>query len=339
VIRQLLILQLLEASRRGLTIAELYHAVTESGADGCSERTLYRDVQLLQQVGFQLVETESRWTVYRQASNLQAWPLRPSEVLTLLLSEDLLPPSSAGVVGIALRDLRQRLMTRLTPEGRAMVKELRASNLATQMAPLHQTDHDRVFEAIDDAAGREHCLRLRYRTPGEATSERVVEPHLFWVHSGRPYLVAYCRAAQEFRTFAIQRVQSAEVLDEPFERRPGFDSLTFIQRGFGVLQGEPCEVHIEFGPEVAHLAHERLWHPSQQVAPGKQGAVVLNMTVAGLAEVAAWVASFGGRLRALGPESLIRAVRELHQGGLAAHAQGPRKAAQSQLDHSTRRAD
>ncbi|HEY6722745.1 MAG TPA: WYL domain-containing protein, partial [Polyangiaceae bacterium] len=224
-----------------------------------------------------------------------------------------------GTIGVALRDLRQRLMAELNPNSRAMVDELREAHRATLSAPLQSGDHDAVFTAIEDAFGKEHCLLLRYSTPGKGLSERVVEPHLFWVHQGRPYLVAYCRSAQTFRKFAVQRVQSAEVLDEAFDRRVGFDPVDFIERGFGMLHGDVHTIRVEFSAEVAHLARERRWHCTQQVTPAENGSVVLSITAAGLPEIAAWVASFGGKARALDPPALVHAVRKLHARGLEAH--------------------
>jgi len=240
-------------------------------------------------------------------------------VFTLLLSEDVLSPSNAGALGTLLHGLRQRLMASLTEAGRGMVEELRALSLASLAAPPANDDSGTVFEAIEDAVGREHCLRISYQAPGKAASKRVVEPHLFWVHAGRPYLVAYCRTRREFRTFAVQRILSAEVLDEPFERRADFDPKLFTQSGFGVLHGEVHRVQVRFSKDVVHLATERKWHPTQQVQLTTDGEALLSMRVAGLEEVAAWVASFGGKLCAIAPAKLVAAVRELHEQGLEAH--------------------
>ncbi len=313
VVRQLTILRALENARRGLTVAQLHELVP----DGCVLRTVYRDVEQLQQAGFPLVEEDGRWKV-TLASQRKAFPLQASEVFSLLLSEDLVTPTNAGALGSLLHDLRQRLMSSLTEAGRGMVEELRGSNLATLAAPS-VVHHMPVFDAIDDALGREHCLQLTYHPPGKPATERVVEPHLFWVHAGRPYLVAYCRTRHEFRTFAVQRIADAKVLDKAFERRTDFDPKSFTQRGFGVLHGDVHEVKVEFQPDVAHLAHERRWHSSQRVESAASGAALLTMRVAGLAEVAAWVASFGGKVRALAPKRLVAEVRDMHERGLSAH--------------------
>jgi predicted DNA-binding transcriptional regulator YafY len=317
VVRQLTLLRAIEAARRGLTIAELHDLLEEP----CNVRTVYRDVEQLQLAGFPLVETEGRWTVLHPSGSagLQAFPLQPSEVLALLLSEELLAPLGDGGLAQTHRELRRRLSAHLSPEGRAWVDELRHTVRATHAAPL-LTAEAAVLNALEDAYEREHCLRIVYATPGKEPAERVVEPHLFWVHAGRPYLVGYCRTAQGFRSFAVQRIHLAEVLDESFDRRTEFNPQEFTERGFGVLHGEPHAIVLEFSHEVAHLANERRFHVTQDVHVEPDGRAVLRMQAAGLPEVAAWLASFGGKVRALAPPELVTAVRALHERGLAVHA-------------------
>lgn len=175
-------------------------------------------------------------------------PLRSHEILTLLLTGDLLEPIAATTLGAAHTALRDRLMAGLTPEARGFVKEQRAALKATHGAPAQLCVAPDVLSEIEEASEREHCLRLDYATPGKTPMARVVEPHLFWVHAGRPYLVAYCRSAGELRTFALQRVTGAQMLDEPFERRADFDAQSFVEQGFGVLHGARHAFAVRFGP-------------------------------------------------------------------------------------------
>jgi proteasome accessory factor B len=109
-----------------------------------------------------------------------------------------------------------------------------------------------------------------------------------------------------------------------FDRDPNFDPVRFTELGFGALHGPAFEIVIEFDASVAHLARERRWHATQQIEAMSDGRVRLTMTAAGLPEVAAWIASFGGKVTAVAPEGLIGAVRALHEGGIAACGQGGR---------------
>jgi len=64
------------------------------------------------------------------------------------------------------------------------------------------------------------------------------------------------------------------------------------------------KVRIQFFGVAARLAAEKVWHPTQKLTLGKEGSVILEMTVADLDEAAAWVLSFGPDARVLAPAAL-----------------------------------
>ncbi len=315
VLRLFTILRALDGARRGLTVAELHALLDER----CTLRTVYRDIDQLQQAGFALEEEDGRYRLAASSHRLQTTPLKPHEVLTLLLSGNLLEPLAPTALAAAHAELQERLLANLTPEGRQFVFEQRSTLRGTNAAPTQLSTPTGVVAAVEEAHEKEHLLRIKYHAPNKAPTERVVEPHLFWVHAGRPYVVAYCHNARDFRSFAMQRITAAEVLDVPFERRTNFDAKAFTERGFGVHHGEPHAFAIEFGPSVAHLARERVWHPTQRLEALPNGGVSLQFAAGGLPEVAAWVASFGGAVRAIEPAALVEAVRRLHEEGLRVH--------------------
>ena len=253
VLRLFAILRALENSRRGLTMLELHEVLEEQ----CTPRTVYRDVELLQQSGFPLVIEDSRVKLDQDAQRLRATPLRAHELFALMLTKDLLEPIATTPMGACHDALVTRLSACLTPQGRQLVAEHRSLLRATYAAPPDHDGDEAVLSVIENAYETEQCLRLTYAAPNKPLSERVVEPHLFWMHGGRPYLVAYCREAGEFRTFALQRVRSAKLLDETFERRTDFDPQSFIERGFSVFQSDVHTFVVEFDPSIAHLAHEQ----------------------------------------------------------------------------------
>ena len=52
------------------------------------------------------------------------------------------------------------------------------------------------------------------------------------------------------------------------------------------------------------LIAEKVWHPSQKLTRKRDGSIVLEMTVAGLDEIASWVLSWGPMAKVLGPVEL-----------------------------------
>nr|HMR05141.1 WYL domain-containing protein [Polyangiaceae bacterium] len=163
--------------------------------------------------------------------------------------------------------------------------------------------------AIQDAIGREHVLAMTYETSGKPAARRFVEPYVTWIVNGRPYLVGFCRTANEVRTFALARVLAAEVLDEDYDIDPSFNVADYVGKGVGVYHGAVHEIVLVLAAEVAHLARERTLHRTQTVEPLMDGRALLRIQAAGLPEVAAWVASFGGNVRAVEPPELVEMVR------------------------------
>ncbi|MEM9489511.1 MAG: WYL domain-containing protein, partial [Myxococcota bacterium] len=249
-------------------------------------------------------------------------PIQVSELLALLVSEELLAPMRATEVAAALSRLRDKVAALLLPNGRAYAEELKQHLVATLVGPGDYgdpSDTDTALSTIENAIGCEHSVAMRYWSPKGPVTEREVDPYLLWYADGRLYLVGWCHLRNGVRTFSVDRIRAIEMLDRSFERDPGFDPHTFTGSGLGAWSGERQRVELEFSPPVAHLAHERRYHPTQQIVDEADGTARVTMFVAGLPHVAAWVASFGGQVRVRSPETLIDMVREIHRSGLAAH--------------------
>lgn len=312
VTRLLDLLRALEGTRRGLSVRELIEQLDPNRA----QRMVYRDLEHLQAAGFAVVCEDARYRI--EGTTLRSDALRPSQVLALLLASDLMAPLGGLGIERDLRALVESLRARLTSEGRQWIDLMRSTMVARTNAPHHHLD-PATLDAIEDALFVEQTLEIDYARPNQAAKRRIVEPHLIWCLDGRTYLVAYCRKSQEFRSFAIQRIRGAVLQEEVFERRPEFDPEQYVDQGFGAFHGPKKEVLLEFSPEVAYLTEERIFHSTQNVERLDDGSAYLRMTAGGLPEIAAWVASFGGKVRAIQPPELVNALSDLHRAGWEAH--------------------
>jgi len=87
IVRQCRALRTLESSRNDLTVQELHDAIE---AD-CDHRTLYRDIEALEDAGFPLQkdELQKRWRMLEPREGGSVVPLAPTEIIALALSESL----------------------------------------------------------------------------------------------------------------------------------------------------------------------------------------------------------------------------------------------------------
>lgn len=311
ILRQWQILRALEHSRNGLKIEQLREVVE----DDCTIRTLYRDLEQLQEAGFPVVDENGIWKMPKASHH--TIPIQNTEIFALALTESLLAPVRGTWLHDPIARLRTRLLSLLTPIGREWLKEARHTAIATLAAPGDYQPYATQLEAIDEAIQRQHRLTIHYHAPGKLLEPRLVEPYTTWFHGGRLYLIARCLKAEDYRTFAIQRIEKASIEDEAFQIDEQFDVEAFSRRGFGVFHGPIYRVVIDFSPEVAHLARERNFHHSQQLNIRADGTTRLTMDCAGLPEIAAWLAGFGGKAWPVAPAELVEHVRSVHTSGLS----------------------
>jgi proteasome accessory factor B len=306
------ILMALSAASRGLTVQELLDV-----AGDATIRTLYRDLQQLQAAGFALSNDAGSWTI--EPKSCISVPLQPAEVVALMMAAQAM--GRDGPFAAPLDALRQKLLAMMTPQARAYCRQLSDTTIATTLGTATGRSSSAVVDAARAAIEQEQRLAITHAKPGQPATRRVVEPYATWIADGRAYLIARSEGKTELQHFNLARISQAEVLDETFERDPGFDLDEYVSRGFGALHGPARRVVIELAPDVAHVAREGSYHPTQQVEQLPDGRVHLVMVTGGLSKLAAWIAGFGGKARAIEPTELVALVRETAEGALRASLQ------------------
>ena len=108
-----------------------------------------------------------------------------------------------------------------------------------------------VAEAVSVAVAQSRALRLVYVGALDDRTERDVDPMRLLTLDGRIYLEAWCRRAEGVRTFRLDRIESAAVLDEA--ARVPADALPVDAQG-GDLRPDGPRVTLRLAPAVAWIA-------------------------------------------------------------------------------------
>jgi predicted DNA-binding transcriptional regulator YafY len=316
-IRQWRLLRAVEASRHGRTAAELHDEVAELG----SRRTVYRDLEALQGAGFPLYQDDSgRWRLLAPSEGGPTVPVHPSEMIAVLLSEQLLAPLEGSELAEPLTRLRAKLEAMLGPRARAYVDQLRGGLLATVPVTGDYGGRRAEIELIEHGIREHRRLRLvHFAAHRGDVLDRTVDPYGIWYVDGGLYLIAFDHLRADHRKFLVDRIRDVHLLDEVFAPDSDFDLQTYVGRGFRIWHGAVHHIVVEFSSTVAHLPNERRYHRTQKLHPQPDGSCRVTIDAAGLPELAAWIASFGGQVRALEPPELFEMVRGLHRAGLDAH--------------------
>lgn len=222
----------------------------------------------------------------------------------------------------ALDDLRDGLLARLTPKD-AMRTEadveavLLAMGSVTRPGPRVNLA-PAVLDAVIEGLRGPFLLRIRYGT--EDASERVIEPHgLLLGH--RSYLVArQPERGEAMRNFRMDRILSAQTLDQSFSFAPGFSLQEYAARSFGVYQDqrEYGEIIWRFAPHAAARAAGFCFHPDQTAELQTDGSLIVRFHASGWLEMAWHLYQWGDAVEVIAPEGLRRMVEDHRRSDFAA---------------------
>ncbi len=203
------------------------HAIEALAAElGVSPRTLFRDLALLREQGWELESSSGKGGGVRI---LQRWPsgritLRSEDAVELLMSLAL--AESMGLSPLGRHEALRRQFARcFAPADRSRIGQLRqrlrtASPVSRWVqgtaAPVAAEVRSRVYQAFAD----QRLLSFSYVDAQQQSSARTVEVQCLLLAWPLWYVLAWDPQRQGVRTFRLDRVRDAQLREERFALRP-----------------------------------------------------------------------------------------------------------------------
>ena len=305
--RQWRIIQLLINSHVGHSAADLAQSLD------CHRRTVYRDLEALQQAGFPLYNEQIKgkmvWRILDAVKHHVPTPLDLTELIALYFSKDMLKATGNATFFNSMESLLEKIKT-LLPEDYLHYLEKAAASFGVGLGPQKfEGPKAEVLQTINEAMIKQQLLEINYFTISrQEASWRKVAPYKVWFFDGTFYLIAYCCLRNEVRIFAIERIHDLRVAEEVFEIPNDFDAEAFMETSFGVFQGRMEQVRIRFDARIAAYIKERTWHSTQSLSTQDDGSLIMDVEVAGTEEIRYWIMKWGALAKVLKPESLAREI-------------------------------
>lgn len=170
-----------------------------------------------------------------------------------------------------------------------------------------------VQEAVDAALAGSRRLHIAYVGALDDRSERDVDPVRIVSLDGRVYLEAWCRQAEAMRTFRLDRIESAQLLDLPAEVP---EDAVPLDLGRGVLRPEGGQVTLLLSPEVRWIAEE---HPVDSVEEAGEGRLRVVLPLADERWLVRLLLRTGQAVEVLDRPDLAERAREEARAALAAY--------------------
>jgi predicted DNA-binding transcriptional regulator YafY len=309
VIRQWQILREVESRRTGVTIHDLAALVS------VSTRTIRRDLQALQEAGFAIYDEgetneTKRWKLDAQPFQSVQDGLSVSDVAALYLSRALGEALSAWPLGDELRAAFEKIERSLNPRMREFLSTL-PQVISTKAGPRARPGSGHLVDLtrrlLDAVRGRREVEMRYFSAASNRAKTYAVQPYRLALAQGGLYLVAWVPQYDEFRTFAIERVERLTVSEDVFRKTRELPVDPFGS-SMGVFSGDPETVELEFTARLSLHVRGRLWHESQVIEDLPDGGVRVTLEVSNDWALRSWVLGFGAGVRVVRPAALADAI-------------------------------
>ena len=198
----------MRGSRRPVTAAALAEKL------GVSERTIYRDMQTLAELGAPVEGSAGLGYLLRSGFFLPPLMFDTDELEALVLGARWVRRQGDPALAQAAANALAKIAT-------ATPKDLRDDMADTSLwVPLIRDtpEHDEFVQPAREAIRRHHKMRIQYKDENGASSERTVWPFALAFFDGRRILAAWCEMRKANRHFRIDRIAHAEALAERYPK-------------------------------------------------------------------------------------------------------------------------
>jgi predicted DNA-binding transcriptional regulator YafY len=230
------------------------------------------------------------------------------EVHALLTMQHLLMGlDSGGLLGPHIRPLLARLKALLGTgdnPSEEIRKRIRILGMASRRMAL---DH---FAVVGSALLRRkrlllsHCVRAR-----DEVIEREVSPQRLVHYRDNWYLDAWCHLRNDLRSFAVDAIRRAEILEQAARNVPEKTLDAVLGAGYGIFSGKRVAwARLRFSPERSRWVSLEQWHPRQKSHFEEDGSFVLEIPYSDSRELVMDILRHGAAVEVLAPSALRKEV-------------------------------
>ncbi len=233
----------------------------------------------------------------------------PAETYALLTMQHLLETLQPGLLTPHVKPLLERLRA-VMDKGDHSAKEVeRRIHVLQQAARKAKLGH---FETVAAAVLKRKRLAIRYyNRERDEESERAISPQHLVHYRGNWYVDAWCHKAEAVRSFALDAIRAAQMLDEKAKDVPKAELDEHFQSGYGIFAGKHVQwAKLRFTPARARWVSSEDWHPKQKTRYEPDGSYVLEVPYSDDRELLMDILKFGADVEVLAPAGLRTIVRD-----------------------------
>ena len=236
-----------------------------------------------------------------------------AEIHALLTMQHLLATlDQGGLLGSHIQPLMARLNGLLSSADNT-VEEVRKRVRIIGVGARHLQLHH--FEQVGSALLRRKRLFITYRARGSnQTTEREISPQRLVHYRDNWYLDAWCHLRRELRSFAVDSIIKAEIIEATAKSLAGKTLDETLGTGYGIFSGKKVQwAKLKFTPERARWVANEQWHPRQKGKFQADASYLLEIPYSDDRELVMDILKHGPEVEVLAPQKLRKRMSVLVQ--------------------------
>lgn len=287
---------------------------------GTTERTIYRDLTMIQGAGIPYFYDEQRKCyAIRRDFFMPPVELTLEESLSLAaLAEHIggreqVPFTRAAAKAIA------KIRGQLPPAIRKELDQIEA-HVAIQLAAAASPEStEDVYNRVQKALSTKRALLCRYesvsgaRKNGRNNGEFLLEPYALFFATRAWYVLGFHRGRGEVRCLKLNRFTRVQPTQVAYSIPRTFSLESHLGNAWRMIRGpRRYKIELVFDSQFADTIADTHWHKTQQVEwNSEDDSITYRCEVDGLDEIVWWVLGMGPHCRVIRPPELVDRVRTL----------------------------
>jgi predicted DNA-binding transcriptional regulator YafY len=310
--------RMLKSARRPVPLSRIMDDLS------CSRATAYRDIAFLRDALGAPIDSDGDQAAFHYAPDeverfeLPGLWLTSEELQALLALNELVGRTGPGILASALAPFRSRIDRLLSNQndGKSFpIERIRVIGSGTRKVPEATFRH--VASAV--LGRRKVKFDYRARSTDEGTT-RTVSPQRLTHYRDNWYLDAWDHGRDGLRSFALDRIVQAQVVDEVAEDRPEAELNTHLASSYGIFSGAPkAWATLRFSPHAARWVADEHWHSQQQGQWLNDGRYELKVPYSNSRELLMDVLKYGPDAEVVAPISLREEMKIMLQLSVGAY--------------------
>jgi len=264
-----------------------------------SLRTVQRDLELLNQVGFPLMVTDKGQHSFAEDFSLKR----------VMLSEE-----DASLLSF-LYEISKSLGTNFEDSFKGILKKVLAHDMESsfyiKIPEGVKLDKELPFTK-DLELAIEHCCKIKlcYDSHGEEKWYKA-DPLKIVFFDGFWYLLLRVKDKNWLRKFRLENIKKVEVLDEQFEIQENLKTMLAESVNVWFSEKRDKKVVLQVGKDVAAFFKKKKYFPLQKIKKEKaDGSLTIESKVSDFMEVISTILYWIPHVKVISPQSLIDEIRD-----------------------------